>query len=271
MNLDDVTREHFDRILLVDLAVRHSLAHSSANPAVARAVTEAYGSRGSTRAEGVMVAFWRFVRAVPDPELVLDGLAPLHPMLVAAFDRLLLQVSGRLAFYEGRKFAKADWTELREGLEQVEAELNRREGQLRARLADIHQTRVAQHRRRAMGWAVSTLALGIGAPWLPLLAPFAVVTLGMATMAWVETPAPPEAGPPPSLSPEDLGWARAQVEALQTREGAWLHELALLAEEGRLETVGKIVDSCFRRRWHDLRFLGPTHFQRGCHPRGLLE
>lgn len=269
LKLDDVTRERFDRIVLVDLAVRRSVADSSVNPAVARAVLEAYGSRGSTRAEGVMVAFWRFVRAVPNPEVVLDGLAPSHPMLVAAFDRLLMQVSGRLAFYEGKSFAEADWFELREGLLEVEAELHRRQRELRARLEDIHEARLAEHRRRAMGWALSTLVLGIGAPWFPLLAPFVVVTLGMATMAWVDTPAPPEAGPAPSLSPEDLGWARAQIEALQTREGAWLHELALLAEEGRLEHVGTIVDTCFRRRWHDLLVLGPIHFQRGCHPRGI--
>lgn len=190
-------------------------------------------------------------------------------MLVAAFDRLLLQVSGRLAFYEGKNFAAADWFELQAGLEEIEAELHRRQGQLRAKLDDIHQARLAARRRKLIGWALSTLVLGIGAPWLPLLAPFAVVTLGMLTMVWVETPPAPELGPSPSLSPEDLGWARAQVEALQTREGAWLHELALLADEGRLQRVGIVVDTCFRRRWHDLLVLGPAHFQRGCHPRGL--
>jgi hypothetical protein len=85
----------------------------------------------------------------------------------------------------------------------------------------------------------------------------------------MQTPPLPEEGLPRTLADEDLAWAGSQLSALQTREGAWLHELALLADEGRLQRVGIVVDTCFRRRWHDLLVLGPAHFQRGCHPRGL--
>jgi hypothetical protein len=187
LQLDDVTRERFDRIVLVDLAVRRSVADSSVNPAVARAVLEAYGSRGSTRAEGVMVAFWRFVRAVPNPEVVLDGLAPLHPMLVAAFDRLLLQVSGRLAFYEGKNFAEADWFELRRDHEEIEAELIRRQRALADKLGD-RRTHFAAGRRRMEMWAAATVLLAIGAAFFLLLAAFAVAALGMLVQVYADSP-----------------------------------------------------------------------------------
>jgi hypothetical protein len=108
-------------------------------------------------------------------------------MLVAAFDRLLLQVSGRLAFYEGKNFAEADWFELRRDHEEIEAELIRRQRALADKLGD-RRTHFAAGRRRMEMWAAATVLLAIGAAFFLLLAAFAVAALGMLVQVYADSP-----------------------------------------------------------------------------------
>lgn len=267
LRLDEERRERLERTVLVNLACRRSAEDPQVPRALVAAVQAVYGADGSLSAEGVLMDFWTLRHAEPKLAELLERLAGPHPMLVTACDRVMLHVTGRLAFYEGKIPALGDRSELIAELEGVEAEMRRRVAH--DRLQREQQALDAQRSTEPGGGVLILIFLG-GTAALLLAKGIGALALFLALKWWhseqgkskgfpvVEAAGPPEA---------DQIWARQSCFAMQRRHGAWLHELAVIADTLNLRHVGVAIDQMFNFRWNDLLAIDASHIRRAGFPR----
>ncbi|GDX79667.1 hypothetical protein LBMAG42_14780 [Deltaproteobacteria bacterium] len=266
--LGDEHRERLERTVVVNLACRRSAADPRVPRALVECVQSVYGVEGSLSAEGVLLAFWTLRSAEPKLAEVLDRLAGPQPMLVTACDRTLMHVTGRIAFYEGKVPAVGDRAELIGELEAVDVEMRRRAAHDRL----MREQAAADARRRQepsaallvvlvlAGLAMAAFTKGVGT-----FAAILAVRWWMAEHAKFKAiPVEVEAMPLPEA---DQAWARQMCFAMQRRHGAWLHELAVIADTLYLRHVSVAIDQMFLFRWNDLLAIDAAHLRRAGFPR----
>lgn len=267
VNLDDEHRERLERTVLVNLACRRSAADSRVPRALVECVQSVYGADGSLSAEGVLAAFWTLRLTEPKLADLLDRLTGPHPMLVTACDRVLLHVSGRMAFYDGKIPALGDRVELIGELEAVEAEMRRRVAHDRLMR---EQAALDAQRGTPPGVGVLMLVLffGLVAALLTKGAGAFALILGVRWWFSEQNAAPVSLVVEAAMLPEaDQAWARQQCFAMQRRHGAWLHELAVIADTLNLRHAGLAIDQMFTFRWNDLLAIDAAHLRRAGFPR----